>query len=239
MRRLRRLPQTYLVIALVIVVAAGLDLTLARSSHHHAVAVAAGWVAEARADLPRLSLAQPVSGGPRYDRVANFGQAWSYDLDGNHCDTRDDVLARDMTGAQLAPDRCTVLLGQLHDPYTGFTIAFDRQHASLVQIDHVVPLHYAWLHGASGWGPAERGGAGEVRRMSLANDPLNLLAVAGRENQRKGDRGPADYMPPQRGSACLYATRFVLVAFRYHISVTTADRDVLGASLSTCPEEGS
>src|SRR5665647_3502229 len=59
-----------------------------------------------------------------YDR-ALFGQAWA-DVDRNGCDTRNDVLRRDLTTYVLksGTNGCLVLSGALHDPYSGTTIAF-------------------------------------------------------------------------------------------------------------------
>ena len=79
--------------------------------------------------------------------------------------------------------RCpdAVATGTLHDPYTNTTIAFQRgaKVGESVQIDHIVPLAYAWDMGAFGWPDPER--------LRFANDPANLLAVEGQANQDKGD----------------------------------------------------
>ncbi len=66
-----------------------------------------------------------------YDR-ARFGQAWA-DVDRNGCDTRNDVLRRDLTRYTLKAGThgCLVLKGTLHDPYTGRTIAFVRGQTHL------------------------------------------------------------------------------------------------------------
>lgn len=81
-----------------------------------------------------------------YDR-AKFGQRW-VDLDRNGCDTRNDILGRDLLDVQVKPGTrgCKVLNGRLKDPYTGKVIAFTRgpQSSPRVQIDHVVALLDAW-----------------------------------------------------------------------------------------------
>jgi hypothetical protein len=50
---------------------------------------------------------------------AQFGQAWA-DVDRNGCDTRNDVLRRDLTGVAVKAGThgCLVLTGTLRDPYT-------------------------------------------------------------------------------------------------------------------------
>src|SRR4051812_44887969 len=66
-----------------------------------------------------------------YDRV-QFGPAWTDDNDDeyghNGCDTRNDILRRDLNDITLDPSThgCVVLAGRLSDPYTGKTIMFTR-----------------------------------------------------------------------------------------------------------------
>ena len=67
----------------------------------------------------------------------------SVDTDGNGCDARDDVLARDLTDVKYKyAGSCVVMSGTLDDPYTGQTINFvrGRTTSAKVQIDHVVAL---------------------------------------------------------------------------------------------------
>ena len=76
-----------------------------------------------------------------YDRTA-FGYRQT-DADGNGCDVREDVLARDLTDVRYqSAGGCKVQSGTLNDPYTGKTIHFrrGRDTSSAVQIDHVVAL---------------------------------------------------------------------------------------------------
>jgi hypothetical protein len=164
-----------------------------------------------------------------YDR-ALFGQAWA-DVDRNGCDTRNDVLRRDLRAFTLkaGTNGCVVLRGTLHDPYTGRSIAFVRGPgtSTLVQIDHVVALGDAWQKGAQRWTPA--------RRTDFANDPLNLLAVDGPTNQRKGDGDAATWLPPLRSSRCAYVARQIAVKGRYGLSVTAAERAAMLRVLQTCP----
>ncbi|GAB3615350.1 HNH endonuclease family protein [Humibacter ginsengisoli] len=174
----------------------------------------------------------PVKGkAPRtgYDRVGDFGSAWK-DVDHNHCDTRDDVLARDLTDV-MKRGTCTVESGVLSDPYTGKTIHFVRgvQTSALVQIDHVVPLSNAWQTGAQQ--------LTQQQRETLANDPLNLLAVDGPTNEGKGDGDAATWLPPNRGFWCDYAARQVSVKAAYHLWVAPAEHDALQRILGGCPAQ--
>jgi hypothetical protein len=161
-----------------------------------------------------------------------FGQAWA-DADRNGCDTRNDILRRDLTAYVLKAGThgCLVLRGTLRDPYTGASIAFVRGQASSsqVQIDHVVALSDAWQKGAQQL-PFER-------RTAFANDPLNLLAVDGPTNQRKSDGDAATWLPPSRAHRCAYVARQVAVKQRYGLWVTAAERDAVGRVLAGCPDE--
>jgi hypothetical protein len=153
-----------------------------------------------------------------------FGQAWA-DVDRNGCDTRNDILRRDLTATVV--EDCVVHSGTLDDPYTGVPIAFARGPGSAdVQVDHVVALSDAWQKGAQAWTPQQR--------EAFANDPANLLAVDGPANQEKGAGDAATWLPPNRGYRCVYALRQVRVKAAYGLWVTAAEGDALNTELSRC-----
>ena len=158
-----------------------------------------------------------------------FGSAW-LDVDRNGCDTRNDILARDLT-AITGSGTCRVLTGTLVDPYTADTISFVRGQGTseLVQIDHVVALSDAWQKGATRLTPAQR--------ESFANDPLNLLAVDGQANSQKGDGDAATWLPPNRAFRCAYVARQVSVKAAYGLWVTPAEHDAIARILASCPDE--
>lgn len=161
-----------------------------------------------------------------------FGPAWSddVDVDGGHngCDTRNDILARDLEATTFKPGthHCVVLTGQLLDPYTGQSVPFQRGQGTseLVQIDHVIPLAAAWDHGANTWTPEQR--------HDFANDPRNLRATQGSVNASKGDSTPETSMPDH--GACEYATAYVDVAAAYALTVSDGDAEVLAQALAGC-----
>lgn len=72
-----------------------------------------------------------------------FGQRWA-DVDRNGCDTRNDILGRDLTSItyKAGTRDCVVLTGDLGDPFTGSLISFVRGNdtSRLVQIDHVLSV---------------------------------------------------------------------------------------------------
>ncbi|AXI76980.1 HNH endonuclease family protein [Peterkaempfera bronchialis] len=164
--------------------------------------------------------------GPKtgYER-SKFGYAWSDAVDGvplgrNGCDSRNDMLARDGRKLTHKPgSTCIVTSMTIYDPYTGQTVAWTKEHASKVQIDHVMPLSYDWQMGASHWD--------ETKRKQIANDPLNLLPADGSQNAQKRDYGPASWLPANKAVRCSYAVRFAQVSLKYALPVTTADKKVM------------
>ncbi|WP_316309467.1 HNH endonuclease family protein [Clavibacter michiganensis] len=163
-----------------------------------------------------------------YDRAA-YGPSWA-DTDHNGCDQRNDVLARDMTATTYTADDpgCAIATGHLEDAYTGRSIDFVRgpRTSAAVQIDHLVPLGWAWQHGAAAWT--------QDHREQLATDLNNLQAVDGPTNGSKSDQGPATWLPPAAGYDCLYVTRFAYVLHTYALTIDDADRAAISHTLSTC-----
>lgn len=68
-----------------------------------------------------------------------FGPA-RFDTDRNGCDTRNDILRRDLVDRSMK-NSCKVVAGSLApDPYTGTSIRFEYGGASEVDIDHVISV---------------------------------------------------------------------------------------------------
>ncbi|MGO2658468.1 HNH endonuclease family protein [Mycetocola reblochoni] len=162
-----------------------------------------------------------------YDRVARFGEAWT-DVDANGCDTRNDILLRDLDEVRV-DDRCRVLSGVLHSPYSGKDVAFRRgvDTSAEVQIDHVVALQNAWVTGAQQ--------LDDDTRTLLANDPLNLIAADGASNQQKSASDAASWLPADRGFRCAYVARQIGVKAAHGLWVTPAEGEAMRRVLSACP----
>ncbi len=184
--------------------------------------------------------ALPVKGrAPKtgYDR-ALFGSPWSDDVtvEGGHngCDTRNDILRRDLSGAGFQPgNSCVVLSGILNDPYTGQAVRYEHEPEawSPIQIDHIVPLLDAWQKGAQGWD--------ELTRRNFANDPINLQATTASVNQEKGSGDAATWLPSNKSYRCSYAARIVDVKTRYGLWITADEHETLAFLLNDCePGEG-
>ncbi|GAB3124994.1 HNH endonuclease family protein [Glaciibacter psychrotolerans] len=161
-----------------------------------------------------------------YDRTGMFGTAW-LDVDKNGCDTRNDILARDL-GDTTHSGPCRILTGTLTDPYTGSVISFVRGNATStkVQIDHVVALQNAWVTGAQQLSQAQR--------VALANDPRNLLAVDGPTNSAKGAGDAATWLPPQKSYRCTYVARQIEVKTAYGLWVAPAEHTAMTRVLASC-----
>ena len=159
-----------------------------------------------------------------------FGQAWA-DVDRNGCDTRNDMLKRDLTAIvyKAGTRNCVVFSGTLLDRYSGESIDFVRGNVTsmAVQIDHVVALSNAWQTGAFKLTVEQR--------TALANDPLNLFAVKGSLNQQKSDGDAATWLPPQKSFRCAYVAQQIAVKAKYSLWVVPPEKAVMVAILAKCP----
>jgi len=155
-----------------------------------------------------------------------FGNGWGK-ISG--CSLRETILARDLIDPKIN-DKCQVESGVLPDPYTGEQISFQRgvETSGQVQIDHVVALSDAWQKGAQQ--------VDYVKRVELANDPLNLLAVSGSSNQAKGDSDAATWLPPNKPFRCQYVSRQIAVKHKYKLWVTEAEKNAMTKVLMSCTE---
>ncbi|MCX4517992.1 HNH endonuclease family protein [Streptomyces anulatus] len=139
------------------------------------------------------------------------------------CNTREVVLKRDGTNVQQ-DSSCAAVSGNWFSPYDGATWSA----ASDVDIDHMVPLAEAWRSGASGWTTAQR--------QSFANDLTRpqLIAVTDNVNQSKGDKDPAEWMPPTSSYKCTYVRAWVHVKKHYNLTVDSAEKSALQSALNGC-----
>ena len=160
---------------------------------------------------------------------AQFGATWA-DVNKNGCDTRNDILKRDLTNIvfRAKTHDCVVESGTLLDPYSGSIINFVKGVTSSmeVQIDHVVALSNAWQTGAFK--------LTLEKRTALANDPDNLLAVQGRLNSQKGDGDAATWLPPLKSIRCAYVTKQIIVKAKYDLWVTPSEKAAMQSVLSKC-----
>ena len=161
-----------------------------------------------------------------------FGQVWA-DVNRNGCDTRNDILKRDLTAIvyKAGTRNCVVASGTLLDRYSGESINFLRGNITSmeVQIDHVVALSNAWQTGAFKL-TAEQ-------RKALANDPMNLFAVKGRLNSQKGDGDAATWLPPLKSFRCVYIAQQIAVKAKYSLWVVPPEKAAMLSILAKCPTQ--
>ena len=208
------------------------------------------WRADEPSGMPSVAGAAPRS--PRYDAVrrqlkdlpvrgwdrtsdferSQFGQAWSDDVNvefgRNGCNTRDDILRRDLKDLVIRPFTCFAQSGTLVDPYTGSVIAFVRgpKTSNSVEIDHVVALADAWYKGARAWDPQ--------RRLDFANDPRNLLAVSPEANFSKAFRDAASWLPPNEAFRCDFVARQIEVKSTYGLWLSAKEKNAMTDVMADC-----
>lgn len=193
---------------------------------------------------------------PKYDRVPQFGQAWSDDQDApgghNGCDTRNDVLAAQLDNIEMRDNSdCVVASGTYIEPYFGTEETFVRGEDTATQdeIDHVFPLSLGWRMGAWQWD--------QDKRVAFANDlDLNLQVTTRAvnsgghdvDNDTYNDRKDLGEYPgksdlagyqwiewitdPNR--ACQFASKYTLTAQHYELPILEQDKAAFQDALTQC-----
>jgi len=95
----------------------------------------------------------------------------------------------------------------------------------------MVPLKEAWDSGASSWSADDR--------QAFSNDlgfAGSLIAVSASTNRSKGDKDPAQWMPPNKSFKCTYAVTWIQVKFRWSLSVDEKESAALKKELASCPK---
>jgi hypothetical protein len=147
-----------------------------------------------------------------YDRA--LFEHWR-DIDGDGCDSRDQVLKRDSISLpQVDPVNCNVIAGDWVSPYDGAKWT----NPSDIDIDHVIALKEAWDSGAWAWSAAQR--------KAFANDTSDsrtLLAVTDSVNQSKSDKDPSNWLPPLQSYTCTYLGNWIAVKVRWSLSMDSSE----------------
>ena len=137
------------------------------------------------------------------------------DIDGDGCDSRDQVLKRDSISLpQVDPVNCNVIAGDWVSPYDGAKWS----NPSDIDIDHVIALKEAWDSGAWAWSAAQR--------KAFANDTSDsrtLLAVTDSVNQSKSDKDPSNWLPPLQSYTCTYLGNWIAVKVRWNLSMDSSE----------------
>lgn len=181
----------------------------------------------ALAVLDSIPVAERTEWDGPFQRDEYFGEGWA-DLDGDRCNTRQELLAEHLEEVALNRDGCRVDSGVLHDPYTGEIVRFVRGEGTSdeVQIDHVVALYNAWRTGAQDLTQEER--------LQLANDPLNLQPTVDWANDEKKSSDASQWLPPDDTYHCTYVAQQILVKADYGLWVTPAEAEAMREVLGDC-----
>lgn len=152
---------------------------------------------------------QIVDHDNKYSR-SQFGNGWA-DLDRDCQNSRmETLIAYSVSPVKFkSSKKCKVKSGKWISSFSGKEI----YSASEIDIDHVVPLSWAWKHGANSWSKS--------KRVKFANDPANLISVEASLNRQKGDKGINEWLPPK--NKCQYISRFLRVQKSYGLKLSNSE----------------
>lgn len=167
------------------------------------------------AQLDKVEIAAPEK--VNYNR--SEWKHWS-DLDKNGCDTREDKLVQSGKNVKTG-EGCKVLSGSWVESYAGKSYS----DSSKMDLDHVVPLSYAAKQGAQAWD--------KNKKEKFANDIANLVLADASENRAKGDKGPSEYLPPNKDYQCSYVSSFTNVIVNYGLTMPRADVNAIRKVVET------
>jgi len=183
---------------------------------------------EPHAAAKPLKTETPTTDIPPYDR-SDWGR-W-IDADKDCQDTRQEVLIRQSLEPVTFVDPskpCRVLSGKWVDPYTGQTFT----DPSDLEIDHMVPLAQAYYSGGYLWD--------STKKHAYFNDLTDkeaLVAVSISANRSKGDRTPAEWLPPNEKDRCTYLLAWARVKVVWGLSFGTDESQSLVQLIGTyCPQ---
>ena len=145
------------------------------------------------------------------------------DTDKNGCNTRAEVLIEEAVVKPKIGTKCKLTGGKWFSAYDGKTVT----NASLLDVDHMVPLAEAWRSGAWKWSAAQR--------QAYANDLSDaraLIAVTLSTNRSKGDKDPALWMPAKE--QCTYTVNWIAIKVKYSLTVDTKEATKLNTLIDSC-----
>jgi len=153
-----------------------------------------------------------LSSQDKYDRNL-FGEGWNTYK--GCITTREHILiikTRDII--TLDSKNCTILSGEW------YSIWEDKyfSNPSDIDIDHTVPLKWAYDHGADKWT--------KKQKNSYANnyvDENHLVPLSIKMNRSKGSKGPDKWMPPF--NKCLYITSFIKIINKYQLKISDIENN--------------
>jgi hypothetical protein len=132
----------------------------------------------------------------------------------NKQDTRARILIdRAINSVVLNQEGNRVLFGTWYDHFSGMVLS--KADAQRVQIDHVIPVCWAWAHGADTWT--------EEMKKAFYNDERFLQILESGTNSRKSDHGPDRFLPVNQVFACEYIRTFNFGVREYNLKLSNKE----------------
>ena len=153
-----------------------------------------------------------------------YGSWW--DEDGDCQDTREEVLiANSRIAVNLDEAGCEVVAGEWLDVYTDSVIVDPKW----IDIDHFIPLAEVHRSGGMEWT--------YVDRVMYANDLSKdgaLIPVSAGTNRSKGDRDPAQWLPPNESYHCQYIERWIALKETWKLTMDSDEHQTVEKIQSEC-----
>lgn len=153
------------------------------------------------------------------DSIRGLFRHWS-DLDNDQLDTRQEELISHSIQIEDGKHLVVILDNKASSgiwvcPYSGTVIKDPKQ----LDLDHIVPIKFAYDHGAYNWSDSER--------ELFANDPENLIPVLAVLNRAKGAKGPEEWLPPNIYYIPEYIKQFSYICQKYKLQCDIGGFNVL------------
>ncbi|MFC5791919.1 DUF1524 domain-containing protein [Agromyces tardus] len=185
--------------------------------------IAANAVAPGETTTPAALLAELIVATPSSVTYNRDLFAEGIDADGDGCNTRREVLQAESLVPVTIAAGCDITAGEWFSWYEGVT----QTDPALLEMDHLVALKEAWISGAWAWT--------DQQRSDYANDldvDETLTVVTGAENTAKSAYDPAQWIPSYTPSRCEYASDWVVVKYRWNLTIDTAEKSALQSLIS-------
>lgn len=148
--------------------------------------------------------------GP-YNRSEWSGGRWA-DANKDCLNTRHEVLkARSLVAVKKDPKGCRVITGQWQDFYSKDVY----KKASLLEIDHVVPVKLAHELSQGQWSP-------EKKRL-FYNDMDNLVVTSKKHNASKGANDILMWQPAEKLAACRQMQVWMKIKKKYNLKISAKE----------------
>jgi len=122
-----------------------------------------------------------------------------------------------------------VVLGSWRDGISG-RIWRDVNPHGLLEIDHVIPLKWAWEHGARAWT--------YEKRNRFSNDPAFLIITSKSANASKQALGADMFLPTDPVLACDYIIKFEAGALKYHLDLSVHEWTLIATHEKSACRDG-